>query len=483
MKRFAALLLLGAALAGAGATSPRAADDAVVILRATVIDGTGAPPHADQALVVRDGRIAAIGPASAVALPAGARVLDAHGGFLVPGFWDLHVHVLRRERYRTYFPLLVAQGVVGVRDMGGDYDLAAMQRLRAEVENGGRVGPHFLMAGPFVDGPYPLLPRLSRVVSTAAEADALVQDLHRQGADFIKVYNRLPREAYFGIADAARRLGIPFAGHVPFSVSAREAAFAGQISIEHLFNVAFACSSREDELMLDKARALGAGEAGERRRLRRAYLLAVLDSFDPARCAALYANFMRHDTAVAPTLVQRRDFSGGALPVVPAAEFAYVPRGERAGWDASQDMRLQGRDLQDREIDRRYYERDRSLVAPMQAAGVRLLAGTDGGDVYTVPGFSLHEELAALVDAGLTPMQSLQSATRNAAQFLGTPHAFGTIEVGRRADLVLLRQNPLTDIRNTRSIEAVMLAGRWFDRAALDGLMSQAREAAEGTPP
>jgi hypothetical protein len=252
-------------------------------------------------------------------------------------------------------------------------------------------------------------------------------------------------------------------------------------SIEHQFNVAFACSSREEELMRMKAQALASDESGERRRLRRAYLAGVLDSFDAARCAALYAVFVRNGTAVAPTLVQRRDFSGVAPPAVSAEELAYVPMAERGGWNASQDSRLQARTAsEDREIERRFWERDRGLVAPMQAAGVLVLAGTDGGDPYTVPGFSLHEELSELVKAGLTPMQALQAATRNAARFLDTPDGFGTIEAGRRADLVLLRADPLADIRNTRGIEAVMLGGRWLDRAALDALMAEARRAAQG---
>jgi imidazolonepropionase-like amidohydrolase len=471
----AAVLLLASAVRADTTPSP------LVLLRATVIDATGAAPRPDQAVVVQGDRIVAVGPSERIALPPGARAIDAHGRYLIPGLWDLHVHVLRRERWRAHFPLLVAQGVVGVRDMGGDYPMDRVRRLRAEIDSGARIAPRFLAAGPFVDGPWPSLPRLSRVVANPAEARAVVGALKREGFDFVKVYNRLPREAFLAIADESRRVGLPLAGHVPFSVSAREASRAGMRSIEHQFNVAFACSSREDELMRMKAQALAADESGERRRLRRAYLTGVLDSFDAARCAALYADFARNGTALVPTLVQRRDFSGVAPPALSDEERAYVPAGERGGWDPGQDARLQGRAPEDREIERRFWERDRALVAPMQAAGVLLLAGTDGGDPYTVPGFSLHDELAELVVAGLTPMQALQAATRNAARFLGTPDDFGTIEAGRRADLVLLRADPLADIRHTREIEAVMRGGRWLDRADLDHLLAQARSAA-GSP-
>jgi hypothetical protein len=476
MRRLLALALL--AFTGFASTAGPAP---IVLLRATVIDATGAPPRSDQAVVVRGDRIVAVGPSDQVVLPPGAHVIDAHDRYLIPGLWDLHVHVLRRDRWRAYFPLLIAHGVVGVRDMGGDYTADFVRGLRAEVESGQRIGPHFLAAGPFVDGPWPSLPRMSRVVSNEAEARAVVRDLKREGFDFVKVYNRLPYEAFVALADESRRVGLPFAGHVPFSVSARQASALGMRSIEHQFNVAFACSSREDELMRMKAQALASDESGMRRRLRRAYLTGVLDSFDASRCAALYADFVRNGTAVVPTLVQRRDFSGVVPPSVAAEQLAYVPITERGGWNAAQDSRLQARAApEDREIERRFWERDRGLVAPMQAAGVMLMAGTDGGDPYTVPGFSLHDELGELVSAGLTPMQALQTATRNAAAFLRTPQDFGTIEAGRRADLVLLRADPLADIRNTRGIEAVMLGGRWLDRTALDALMAEARQAAHG---
>lgn len=470
--------LLAAALAFAWAAAYGAAET-IALLRVTVIDATGAPPRPDQAVLLANGRISAIGPAAEVQLPRGARVIDGAGRFLIPGLWDMHVHVLRRERHLPYFPLLVAQGVTGVRDMGGDYDFASLRGLRAEIAAGTRIGPQFVASGPFVDGSYPSLPTLSRVVTDAAQARTAVRELHRSGTDFIKVYNRLPREAYFAIADEARTLGIAFAGHVPFSVSAREASDAGQKSIEHLFNVAFACSSREDELMKAKAEALAADESGKRRTLRRAYLLSVLDSFSPARCAALYQSFVRNQTWQVPTLVQRRAFSGLGSPAPSARDLDHVPRTQRAGWDPSQDGRLQGRAEEDLDIERRFYALDRSLIAPMRAAGVRFLAGTDAGDPYAIPGTSLHDELAALVDAGLTPMQALQAATRNVADYLDRSNDFGTIEAGKRADLVLLRANPLEDIRNTQQIEAVVLGGRWLDRAALDALLEQARAAAQ----
>lgn len=470
------LLCVGAALALRAAALGAAP---LAIVHATLIDGSGAPPRADTAVIVDGGRIVALGDPARTPLPPGARFVDARGKFLIPGLWDMHVHVLRPPRPEVYFPLLIAMGVTGVRDMGGDEPFARLRVLRAEIEAGTRIGPRFVAPGPFVDGPYPSIPQWSRVVRDAGEARAAVRELKGEGADFVKVYNRLSREAYFALADEARRQGLPFAGHVPYSVSAREAALAGQRSIEHLFNVLFACSSKEDELMRRKADALAGGEAEARRLQRRAYLREVLATTDPARCADLFAGFARLRTAQVPTLVQRRAFAEPEHVEVDAARLAYVPRSQRLRWDPGQDGRLQGREAEDREIERQFFARDRALLAPMAAAGVPVLAGTDAGDPYGVPGFALHDELAELVAAGLSPMAALQSATREAAVFLGLQDRLGTIAVGRLADLVLLDADPLADIRNTRRIAAVVAQGRYLPRAELDRLLAAARAVAD----
>ncbi|NGY06230.1 amidohydrolase family protein [Solimonas terrae] len=451
---------------------------ALAITHVTVIDGRGGP-QTDMSVLLQGGRIAAVTPAKTLHLLAGTQLVDGRGRFLIPGLWDMHVHLMRPGRVETYFPLLIANGITGVRDMGGELPLAEIGRLKREVEDGTRLGPHLFAAGPLVDGPYPVLPHLSRVVTDAASAEATVVELHAQGADFIKVYNRLPRDAYFAIADTTRRLGMPFAGHVPFSVSAREASDAGQKSIEHLFNVLFACSSREDGLMREKAAMLASSDADERRRLRRDYLRGVLDSYDPQKADALFARFARNGTWQVPTLVQRRFFAQPDPAIAGDPRLRYIQRSQRIRWDPRQDGRIQNRDAEDREIEQRSYEMDRAMIPAMLRAGVRFLAGTDSPDPYAWPGFGLHDELAALVDAGLTPMQALQAATRNAAEYLGLQNETGAIAPGLRADLVLLDADPLADIRNTRRIEAVIFGGHLLSSLALQQLRDQAAAAAD----
>jgi imidazolonepropionase-like amidohydrolase len=316
------------------------------------------------------------------------------------------------------------------------------------------------------------------VVHNSAEGREAVRDLQRQGADFIKVYNRLRREAYFAIATEAKALGIPFAGHVPFSISAREASNAGQKSIEHLFNILFACSAQEDELMQLKARSLASDDSTERRTLRHNYLRAVLDSYSEQKAQALFALFARNGTWQTPTLVQRRAYALPDAALASDPRLQYIPRTMRWRFDAKQDARIQGRDAEGREIERRYYEMDAALIAPMRRAGVRFLAGTDSPDPYALPGFSLHDELAQLVTAGLTPLEALQAATSNAAEFLGLQESLGTITPGKLADLILLDADPLADIHNTRKISAVIVNGNYLPRSTLDKMLADTAAAA-----
>ena len=456
---------------------PAADSPELVIDHVTIIDGSGAPPQSDMTLRLKGGRILSLASSSEEQPSGNVRVIDGRNKFLIPGLWDMHVHLLRNGRPEAYFPLLLANGVTGVRDMGGDLSFVEINRLRGEIAAGTRIGPRIFAPGPLIDGPFPTLPGITRVVRNAGEARTAAIELKQQGADFIKVYNQIPREAYFALAATAKTLGIPYAGHVPYSVTAREASNAGQKSIEHLFNVLFACSDREDALMRDKARALSSTDSGERMALRQSYLQAVLESYNPEKANALFALFAKNGTWQTPTLVQRRTYAFPPATLAGNPWMKFIPLSQRWRFDPKQDGRIQSRNAEQQEIERRYYEMDRALIAPMRAAGVRFLAGTDSPDGFAFPGFSLHQELAQLVEAGLTPMESLQAATRNAADYFGLQDA-GVIAPQKRADLVLLDADPLQDIRNTQRIAAVVVNGEYFSAAALRQLLGDAAEAA-----
>ncbi len=267
----------------------------LVFTHVTVIDATGAEAKPDMTVVIRDGRIAELGRSGKIRPAKGARVVDASGKFLIPGLWDMHVHEWNKE---AFFPLFIANGVTGVRDMFAP--LPQIKQWRAEVAPGTTIGPHIVAAGIIVDGPNPPCAPCSIAVGNAAEGRKAVLTVKEMGSDFIKVYSTLPRDAYFAIADEAKRQNMVFAGHVSEFVSAAEASDAGQKSIEHLTGVLVACSAKEGELRKENEAHLRAdGFRGDTMTLEQS---RALDSFDAKQAAALFARFKRNGTWMCPTL-------------------------------------------------------------------------------------------------------------------------------------------------------------------------------------
>jgi len=437
----------------------------LVILHVTVIDATGAGAAPDQTVVIKGDRISALGKTGEIVVPPDANVIDASGKFLIPGLWDMHVHALRDLRAKQFFPLLVANGVTGIRDMGSPPgQLEAIKRLREQVEEGSVLGPRIVAAGPLVDGPNPMFPDLSIAVSNEIEARQAVRDLQSSGADFIKVYSLLKRDSYFTLADEAKQLDIPFAGHVPESVSAFEASDAGQRSIEHLSGVRLACSTSEAELRqeLDEARARSDASLLYRA-LRHVYAKSKA-TYSTEKAQALFARFVANDTWQVPTLVVARF----------VAQVNSDP-GEKTGLQSNQMTKISTyyNELTEDEFESVSTSAQNAfdLVVSMKRAGVKFMAGTDAPNPFVIPGSSLDDELELLVQAGFTPLEALQCATRNPAEYLGMVGLLGTVDQGKIADLVLLDANPLEDIRNTRKISAVVVNGKILLRPQLDEML------------
>jgi imidazolonepropionase-like amidohydrolase len=451
MKRWLCFFPLVLASAANGALLPAPPRSPVAFTHVTVIDATGAAAKTDHTVVVADGRIAAIGPAGAVRPPPEARVIDGAGKFLIPGLWDMHVHVLWDPAVDTLLPLMVANGVTGARDMHTHVPLDQVKTWATEVESGKRIGPRLVYAGPIVDGPRPVWPG-SIPVKDAVQGRQAVRDLKERGACFIKVYERLPREAYFAIADEAKKQGIPFAGHVPEAVTPAEASDAGQRSIEHLSHFLEHCRSNDGAPVLASV-------------------------YDPAKGKALFDVLRKNHTWQCPTLIVAETTTFGREDRIakdPRRKYLTPDILARVGFDDSR---------RDWDATLHFWREERKLTRDMRAADVELLAGTDAPIVRNVPGFSLHDELKCLVDAGLTPLQALQAATRNPARFLGREKDMGTIETGKLADLVLLGADPLADIRNTTHIEGVVADGRFYDRVSIESLLAEVqRLAAAGRP-
>jgi hypothetical protein len=282
-------------------------------------------------------------------------------------------------------------------------------------------------------------------------------------ADFIKTYSWIPRAAYYGIAREAKKLGITFAGHVPYSVSMIEASDAGQRSVEHEDDLMRACSSQDSLL-----RARSADTASFRRQVEEwRYQAGVLHkSYDPAKCRGVIETLARNQTWVTPTLVVYQPYAHGFDSATTHPEWAnYLPKVVQGSWVS----RAHALRRSDSTVAVSYFSFART--AELHKAGVKFLAGTDTPQPFVFPGFSLHDELGLLVRSGLTPLDALRAATYNPAEYLGALDSLGTIGKGKLADLVLLDANPLADIRNTRRISAVIANGRVFDRPALDQLL------------
>src|SRR6266478_4313890 len=438
----------------------------LVFTHVTVIDATGAVAKPDMTLVIRDGRIAELGRSGKIRPPKGAQVVDASGKFLIPGLWDMHVHEWNKE---AFFPLFIANGVTGVRDMFSP--LPPIKQWRAEVAAGTTIGPQVAAAaGIILDGPNPGCAPCSIAVGNAAEGRKAVLTVKEMGADFIKVYSMLPRDAYFAIADEAKRQNMVFAGHVPEFVSAGEASDAGQKSIEHLTGVLVACSAKEEELRKEnEARLRADGFRGDTITLEQS---RALDSFDAKQAAALFARFKRNGTWMCPTLsVLRAQAFIGDADFRNDLRLKYIQNFlKKQFWEDAYGF--SSRTAEDNARARRVFQKQIEVVGMMKRAGVYFIAGSDTANPYVFPGFSLHDELALLVQAGFTPMEALQAATRDPARYLGRLDSAGTIEKGKIADLVLVDANPLAEIGNTRKVNAVVVGGRLITRPELDKMLA-----------
>ncbi|HEX8456418.1 MAG TPA: amidohydrolase family protein [Pyrinomonadaceae bacterium] len=476
MKKFSVFLLLlmlaGQPLGRQQTATTRARS--LVFTHVTVIDMTGAPPKPDMTVVVSGGRIAALGKTGSVRVPRGAQVIDASGKFLLPGLWDMHFHLHEVERT---FPLFIANGVTGVRNMGGDWQ--KLFAWRAAVASGQLLGPRIVSCGPVIDGARPSNPDHALPVTTAAEARQAVVFLKQSGADFLKVYDDLPRAAYFALAEQAKKENLPFVGHVPREITMREASAAGQRSIEHLGTFLEGSSSVETELRNWPAPPVKDGNFSVIPARIAARGSRTLETYDAEKAEELLSQLVKHRTWQVPTLLAKwTNTNVDELSVAAANPLdKYIPAAEREGWSPQKNFFYRYRTPEFIAYQRRWFEKEMQVAGAMYRAGVPLLAGTDGGP-YSVPGFGLHRELALLVEAGLTPLDALRAATINPAIFLGEADTLGTVEPGKTANLILLEANPLDRIDNTRRIDAVVVGGRYFPKSALRMMLANVEKSA-----
>jgi amidohydrolase family protein len=473
---------IGAAAAGVALPASAAGQPVLAFTHATVIDMTGAPPLREQTLLVTGDRITGLG--DQVPIPPDARVVDLTGKYVIPGLHDMHVHSFHPEGVLPQ--LYVAMGVTTVREMT---DLPWVHEWRDHVVAGTLLGPRWVIGSRILDGSpsiwtgNPLGVHVE--ITDPAQARAAVRQARAGGADFVKVYSRLGADCVLAVADEARRQRIPFAGHASDLLAVVDAARAGQRSVEHFFPALLGASRQEPELRrrLAAITLTGTGK-GSREWFRAVHPLDWLatTTHDPHRAADVFACLADAGTAITPTLLVHDVVDRPERVNTDPNRLRYLPPGQLEAWrsqlaETFTDGRTPVETVQHRVV---FRHRQRMLAA-MHEAGVRVLAGTDAaGVMFGYPGFGLHDELALLVSAGLSPMAALQAATREPARFLGAPDR-GTVHVGQVADLVVLDANPLADIRNTQRIHSVLANGRYVSEAERRQVLTDIETAAAAT--
>ncbi len=439
-----------------GEKAPELKADDLVIEGVTVINVERGVAVPGQWVVVSGERITGVFD-GAPAMKAAKRTIDGRGQFLIPGLIDSHVHYVDRE---TYGRLFIASGVTLVRDMASDTDQVIA--LREQLRSGEMLGPRMICTGAIIDGKPPIWP-FSYPCETPEEAREAVRALKKAGVDMVKVYSKLQPEVYRAACEEAKAQGLHAVGHVPESVTLADALAAGQYTNEHLMGFPGLIAS-----MLPEAE-----RPAERGLFKTSAVWAKYSMIDLAKLRAQLETL--RPMAQCPTIVVMQGIGSiatGEGPKDPRTEFvsaamtAFWSGEQYHAWSASMPKQLPG---------------IFGMTKALYDAGVPLLVGTDLANPYVFAGSSLHDEMKNFAKAGIPNAETLRSATITPAKWFGLDKDYGTIATGKVASMVLLSANPLDDIANTTKINGVMLAGQYFDRAALDGLLADAKAAAKGT--
>lgn len=384
----------------------------------------------NRTVVVKRGKITAIAEAEKTTIPPNAVVIDGSGRYLLPGLADMHVHTDPSD-----FAVFLANGVTTIREMNGSADHL---KWRAQLASGELLGPHLFVASTLIAGEKVRWRHL--LVTSPDEAATVVREFARQKYDFIKVYDGLSREVYDRIVQTAREVNVPIVGHIPKAVGLEHVLESGQKSIEHSEQIEYATARFDLPLT-------------------------------PQQAETIAARIARSDSWVTPTLASQEVLCSRGTPLFNSlfdrSEMMFVDQSTLAWWSTLKQPRKDG--AQDSRS--AFFSSQVDLVRALNRQHARLLAGTDTPNPLLVPGFSLHEELRNLHAAGLTNFEVLRTATTNPAAFLGTSAESGTVEVGKRADLVLVDANPLQNLETLRTPSGVMVGGRWLSKKQLSELL------------
>ncbi len=414
-----------------------------------------------QTVIVRDGRIVEIGAAAKTKVPEGALRIEGRGKYLMPGLADMHVHIPPGDGTNNDGPsqvlkLFLANGVTTIRGMAGH---PSNLLVRERVAKGELVGPTIYAAGPPIHG---------QVAATTEAAEKIVAQQKSAGYDLLKVHEGLTPETYAAIVAAARRLGIPFAGHVTAGVGLKRALDAQQSSVEHLDGYLQSLVAENSPVPPPTSQVV---------------LGPVLAHIDESKIASLAEATRKAGVWNDPTLTLFKLVVSYDKPedLLKWPEMQYIPVNMRQAF-AKQKAGTAGIPASAAER-QRYVELRNKMVKALHAAGAKLLVGPDSPQFFLVPGFATHRELQSFVEAGLTPYAALEAATRNPAEYLKGASEFGTVEVGKRADLLLVEANPLQSVANVARRAGVMVRGRWMPQSELQKMLDEIAALHRPSPP
>ena len=458
--KLSSIVIIVFILLNVGCTNTKHHD--LLITNASIIDVKTGEILKNRVVAIDSNRITAIYRGT-IHFGDSTQVLDANGKYIIPGLWDMHTHYCWSYIYLD--PLLIANGITGVREMWGN--MPRVKEIRKKTRLGEIIAPDIYTSGSIIDG-YPPYFMGSVGVKTPEEAKKAVEQQKAEGVDFIKVLSSLTEECFMAIASTANENNIPFGGHVPDEISIYLTMNAGMVTSEHFLGILEACSSIEDSIM----------KMSWNKRDKPLVETFKKEKFD-SLCNVLALSKMY----ICPTLVCNRSY--GYLNdtiFTNDKRIAYIPYSIKQNWDLRKDYRINNATIEHFELTRKRYHFELDLISKLCAKGVKFLAGTDFLNPYCFPGFSLHDELALLVEGGMPELDALRAATINGAKCMRNESNYGSVEEGKIASLLILNNNPLEDIENTKSIESVILRGEFFDRNALDKMLEEAKQEASKLP-
>ena len=429
----------------------------VAVTHTTLIDPATGGERRDVTIISNGTRISAIGPTASTKIPAGAREVAGRGRFVIPGLWDMHVH-MSVPSGRELLSLYVVNGVTGVRDMNDE--LTTLRAWQREVLRGELPGPRMVMSGPYLEGGPVPIPYL--LVRNGAEATRAVDSLAALHVDFVKVHNRLNAEAFFAALRAARQKGLVVAGHINAPVTPMQAADSGLRSLEHLYGFPNECTKEDSSLVR--------GTTGLVR-----YIMGVCTN-EPQE--GMYRELARRTVWQTPTLITLTELAAlrADAPFPNDSLAHYASDSLKRLWRMMMELPANPSPAHIAGA-QRLFEKRIAMTGALHRAGVHLLAGTDAPSRASVPGWSLHDELALFVRAGLSPIEALRTATTEPGRYFATD-TLGRVAPGAVADYVVLDADPRINISNTRKIFAVVANGRLYDSAARTALLAKVRQAA-----